>query len=110
MSLTGRIRRAALALPLVLAPVAAFAADATIGIRTEPSSVDPHFSYVATSKAAVTNIFDTLIMRNKDLELTPSLATEWTYLGDNTWEFKLREGVTWHDGEPFTADDVLFTF
>jgi len=83
---------------------------ATIGIRTEAQSMDPHFSYVATSKAQVTNIFDTLIERDKDLQLTPALATSWTHIGDGVWELKLREGVKWHDGEPFTADDVLFTF
>lgn len=98
------------ALAIITAPIAGVAADATIGIRTESSSMDPHFSYVATSKAQVTNIFDTLIMRDKDLQLTPALATSWTHVGDGVWELKLREGVTWHDGEPFTSQDVLFTF
>lgn len=83
---------------------------ATIAIRTETSSMDPHFSYVATSKAQVTNVFDTLIMRDSDLRLTPALATEWTHIGEGVWEFELREGVTWHDGEAFDAEDVLFTF
>lgn len=103
----------AAAIAVALAATSALADDnshATIGIRTETSSVDPHFSYVATSKAQVTNIFDTLIMRDKDLQLTPALATEWTHVGDGVWDLKLREGVTWHDGEPFTAEDVLFTF
>ncbi|HEV7372199.1 ABC transporter substrate-binding protein [Arenibaculum sp.] len=86
------------------------AQHARIGVRTEAASIDPHFSYVATSKAMVTNIFDTLIERDPDLRLTPALATEWTYLGDSVWQFKLREGVKWHDGEPLTVDDVLFTF
>lgn len=91
--------------------VSAIAQDhATIGIRTESSSMDPHFSYVATSKAQVTNIFDTLIMRDKDLQLTPALATSWTHVGEGVWELKLRENVTWHDGEAFDAEDVLFTF
>ncbi len=94
---------------LAVAPLA-LAADATIGIRTEPASMDPHFSYVATSKAQVTNVFDTLIMRDKDLQLAPALATSWEHIGDGVWELKLREGVTWHDGQPFTAEDVLFTF
>jgi len=93
-----------------LSPAVSVAEDVVIGVRTEAASVDPHFSYVATSKAAVTNIFDTLIMRDKDLQLTPALATSWEHIGDGVWELKLREGVTWHDGEPFTAEDVLFTF
>lgn len=88
----------------------ALADDATIGVRSEAASIDPHFSYVATNKAAVTNIFDTLIMRDKDLQLTPALAISWTHIGDGVWEIKLRDGVKWHDGEPFTSADVLFTF
>lgn len=89
---------------------ASVAEDARIGVRTETQSVDPHFSYIGSSKSAVTNVFDTLIMRNPDLELTPSLATDWTFLDSGVWEFKLREGVKWHDGVPFTADDVIFSF
>ncbi|MFN3169574.1 MAG: ABC transporter substrate-binding protein [Hyphomicrobiales bacterium] len=104
---------ASVAIALAMAPHPAAAQDdshATIAIRTETSSMDPHFSYVATSKAQVTNVFDTLIMRDADLRLTPALATEWEHIGDGVWEFTLREGVTWHDGEPFDAEDVLFTF
>ena len=115
MTITRRSLGRAAGLGLLAATLAGPAAaqdddTATIAIRTEPASMDPHFSYVATSKAQVTNIFDTLIMRDEDLQLTPALATEWEHVGDGVWEFALREGVTWHDGEPFTADDVLFTF
>lgn len=86
------------------------AEDAKVGVRSESASMDPHFSYVATNKAAVTNIFDTLIMRDEDLQLKPALATSWKHIGDGVWEIKLREGVKWHDGQPFTAQDVIFTF
>ena len=111
-SMTGMMGAATIAVTLGASGIAVAQDDthATIGIRTEAASIDPHFSYVATSKAQVTNIFDTLIMRDEDLALTPALATEWTHVGDGVWEFELREGVTWHDGEPFTAEDVLFTF
>ncbi len=58
-------------------------------------------------------IFSTLVMMNEDFTAHTNegaLATEWTPNDDATvWTFKLREGVTWHDGEPFTADDVKFT-
>ncbi len=88
----------------------ALAQHVDVAVRSETASVDPHFSYVATNKAAVTHIFDTLIQRDQNLQLVPGLATDWTHLGDGVWELSLREGVTWHDGEPFTADDVMFTF
>jgi len=110
-----RLFRTALAVgALVLGGLAAAsplqAAEARIGVRTETSSIDPHFSYFGSNKNAAYDIFDTLIGRDKDLGLYPALATEWTKVEPTVWEFKLRAGVTWHDGQPFTADDVLFTF
>lgn len=107
--LKGALLAGALALGVATMTPPALAADAKIGIRAETASVDPHFSYQAPNKAAVTNIFDTLIVRDKDLKLTPALATEWGKVDPTTWEFKLRPNVTWHDGQPFTADDVIFT-
>jgi peptide/nickel transport system substrate-binding protein len=55
------------------------------------------------------NIFDTLTTRDLDLNLIPQLAAEWKTLDDTTWEFKLREGVKFHDGEPLTSRDVKFS-
>jgi peptide/nickel transport system substrate-binding protein len=52
------------------------------------------------------NIFDRLVELEPDLTLRPGLATEWERIDDVTYEFKLREGVTFHNGEPFTAADV----
>ncbi|MBN9063640.1 MAG: hypothetical protein BGP06_07115 [Rhizobiales bacterium 65-9] len=104
------LKAAGFAAATVMTPVAAYAADARIGVRTETQSMDPHFSYIGTSKATVLNVFDLLIERDKDLRLQPGLAESWKKIGDRLWEFKLRPGVKWHDGVPFTADDVLFTF
>lgn len=71
------------------------------------------FDIQATNDTATTRvarqIYEPLIQQNEDLELVPGLATEWTQLDDTTYEFKLREGVTFHNGEPFTADDVAWT-
>jgi peptide/nickel transport system substrate-binding protein len=59
----------------------------------------------------LSKIWSPLISWNEDMsDLTPQLATEWSANEDATvWTFKLREGVLWHDGEPFTADDVVFS-
>lgn len=54
-------------------------------------------------------IYETLIKQTDDLELVPGLATEWEEVGENLYEFKLQEGVTFHNGEPFTAADVEYT-
>jgi len=55
-------------------------------------------------------IFDTLVWRDESGETIPWLATDWNLADDGlTWTFTLREGVTWQDGEPFAADDVVFS-
>lgn len=56
----------------------------------------------------MTFIFDTLVWKN-DTGRVPALAESWVMEGDDVFLFNLREGVTWHDGEPFDADDVIFT-
>ncbi len=55
-------------------------------------------------------VFRGLVSHDADNQIVPALATEWTVSdGGLTYEFTLRDDVTWHDGEPFTADDVVFT-
>lgn len=94
---------------LVAAPIAAMAADLVIGRSTEPSALDPQFSRTGNNQSMADNIFDTLAGTDADLQLYPALATEWTNVEPLVWELKLREGVTFHDGSAFTADDVIFS-
>src|SRR3546814_2324853 len=54
-------------------------------------------------------MFESLLLTDENQRLSPGLATSYKPLDDTTWEFKLREGVTFHDGSPFTAKDVVFT-
>jgi peptide/nickel transport system substrate-binding protein len=56
------------------------------------------------------NIYEPLIGRGKKLELVPALATEWKQTAPTVWRFSLRKNVTFHDGTPFTADDVIFSY
>jgi len=85
------------------------ARDLTIGVRAGPDSIDPHWSTLGGQAEALRHIFDTLIDVDENLQLKPSLAVSWRAIDDLTWEFKIREGVKFHDGTPLTAADVKFS-
>src|SRR5690349_23457175 len=55
------------------------------------------------------HVYEPLIMRDKNLKLIPALAVSWKQTGPTTWVFNLRKDVKFHDGSPFTADDVVFS-
>ena len=83
------------------------AADLRVGLKLEPSSIDPHYHNLGPNNSAARHIFDRLVHTNEKQQLGPGLAVSWKPLSDTVWEFKLRQGVKFHDGSPFTADDVL---
>ena len=87
---------------------AAAAETLTIGVSLESPSIDPHFYDYKNSNQIAQQMFDLLIRQDAQQQYMPGLALEWNNLDDKTWEIKLRKGVKWHDGSPFTADDVLF--
>jgi peptide/nickel transport system substrate-binding protein len=70
------------------------------------------FAYLKGPGLVQTNfLFDTLIWKDSTGAYVPLLATRWERSADGTeWRFQLREGVRWHDGQPLTADDVVFSF
>lgn len=82
----------------------------TVGLASEATSIDPHFHNLTPNSQIGKQIFDNLINQGSRQELLPGLATQWGPINDLTWEFKLREGVTFHDGSPFNADDVVCSF
>ncbi len=82
----------------------------TIGLSSEATAVDPHFHTLTPNNQIAAMIFDALVNQDETQQLIPGLATEWKPVDDLTWEFKLREGVKFHDGTDFTADDVLCSF
>jgi len=97
---------AAVTLPMSVA----VAKDLVVGLKAEPSSIDPHYHNLTPNNALAREVFDRLIMPDEAQQLKPGLAVSWKAIDDLTWEFKLRKGVKFHDGSPFTADDVIFTF
>lgn len=83
----------------------------TIGLGAEPANLDPrNYNFTAGTFSVAWQIFEPLVYHDtRTDELIPGLAESWQQLDPTTYEFKLRQGVTWHDGEPFTAEDVAWT-
>src|SRR5256712_7961060 len=75
----------------------------------DPQTIDPHSQNELLTNSVNGQMYETLVNRGKKLEIVPVLATEWKQIDPLTWRFTLRNGVKFHDGTPFTADDVLFS-
>ena len=100
----------AAALPLtMMAAAPALSADLRIGLSSEPSSMDPHFHNLGPNNALRQHIFQSLTYSDENMLIQPSLATEWEATTDTTWEFTLREGVTFSNGDAFSATDVIYS-
>jgi ABC-type dipeptide transport system, periplasmic component len=80
--------------------------DLTIGTMADVVSLDLHGSNDSASSQVRTNIYERLLDQDVNMELQPGLATEYEQVDETTWNFKLREGTTFHNGEDFTAEDV----
>jgi peptide/nickel transport system substrate-binding protein len=89
---------------------AATAQELRLGVAAEPTSMDPHFHNLTPNNSMLSHIFEYLVDQDERQRLRPALAESWKAIDDTTWEFKLRRGVKFHDGTPFTADDVIFSF
>lgn len=81
-----------------------------IGLSSEPTSMDPHYHQATPNDAMTSHMFETLVGQNAKMDLIPRLATAWKAVDDTTWEFTLRDGAKFSNGQPFTAQDVIFTF
>ncbi len=105
------MRKTSLALLLVAAATLPAAAQTlTMGVGAPSTSLDPHFFNAAPNGSVASHLFSRLVERDARARPQPGLAESWRAVSDTVWEFKLRPGVTWHDGRNFTADDVVFTF
>ncbi|WP_312111274.1 glutathione ABC transporter substrate-binding protein [Brevibacillus reuszeri] len=81
-----------------------------IARQSDANNLDPHFISAINAASVVHHkVYEGLIARDENMVFKPMLATEWKQLDDVTWEFKLREGVTFHDGTPFNAEAVKAT-
>lgn len=105
-----RQRVLALVAAMGAAPLMALAQDITVALAAEPSSIDPHYHNLSPNNALLRHVFETLVSQDASQNLKPGLAESWRAVDATTWEFKLRKNVRFHDGTPFSADDVLATF
>jgi len=87
------------------------AADFTWAGTTDPQTMGPHAGNAAPVLGFLNNVYEGLVRRAPDMTIEPALATAWEPIGEGEgWRFHLREGVTFHGGEAFDADDVVFSY
>ncbi|MCJ9753055.1 ABC transporter substrate-binding protein [Neorhizobium sp. BETTINA12A] len=93
----------------VLALNSAQAANLILGSATEPSAIDPQFSRTGNNQNIAMQVFDRLVQTDPAINVEPALAVSWTNTDPLTWQIKLRDGVKFHDGNPLTSEDVIFS-
>jgi peptide/nickel transport system substrate-binding protein len=86
------------------------AAELRVGIHADALTLDPANHRDRETETIIRNMHDGLVTRDSAMKVVPELAESWTALDPLTYEFKLRQGVTFHDGSPMTAEDIKFTF
>jgi len=96
-------------LPLPVARAAEADAGLRIGLAADITTFDPHWLNTAPNISAHSHVFETLTRNDGDARVVPGLAQSWKVIDANTWEFKLKPGVRFHDGSELTADDVVFS-
>ncbi len=99
----------ALCLAALLATGAAGAATMRWAGANDILTVDPHAQNHQTTHAFLQQVYESLVRYDKAYKIEPALATKWTQISPTQIRFELRKGVKFHDGAPFTADDVVFS-
>ena len=95
---------------LLLGAIPAHAASLRWAAQNDVLTLDPHSQNHATTHSILQHTYEGLTRYTKDYKIEPSLAVSWKQLSDTHWRFNLRKGVKFHDGSPFSADDVVFSF
>ena len=104
-------RKSLLTIGVVAALASASAAAETFrwAFQGDVATLDPHGLFETMTLGFQGNIYDGLVDRDKDLNLIPGLAESWENIEPNRWRFTLRQGVKFHNGNDFNADDVVFS-
>jgi peptide/nickel transport system substrate-binding protein len=113
MKATGWLAGLAMVAGLAMTPAHAQKSADTLRLVnwTQIPDFNPYYNQIRDGIVIGLHAWDGLTYRDPEtFKPVPLLATAWRYVDDTTLEFDLRKGVTFHDGSPFTADDVVFTF
>ncbi|MGZ5891793.1 MAG: ABC transporter substrate-binding protein [Caldimonas sp.] len=94
---------------LAFASASAAATGVRIGTAFDPQTMDPHALALLYHSRVAFQVHDSLLNRDEQFRIEPSLALSWSQVDARTWRFKLRQGVVFHDGSPFTVDDAVFS-
>ena len=108
-----RVLLLAVAALLALMPARAPAqpqGELRVAIPWTPENLDPTMNLSSFRAMVGVSLFDSLVGRDAENRIVPQLAESWRLVDDVTWQLKLRRGVVFHDGEPFNAETVRFTF
>jgi peptide/nickel transport system substrate-binding protein len=103
---------AALAIGIAISPAGPATAENVlrfVGADSTAATMDPHSWADSENQGATKQVYEALLDVDSNLAIVPQLALAWKPLDPTTWEFELRPGVTFHDGTPFTAADVVFS-
>ena len=90
--------------------LAAGAATLKIANQGDALSLDPHSLNESLQITVTENVYESLTTRDRNYKIAPLLATAWKQTSPTVWHFDLRKNVQFHDGTPFTADDVIFSY
>lgn len=109
----GIVATAILAIALLAQPSTLASAETQSDLRIATSyklmTLDPHYANLNENTSLLSNIYERLVYQDEKLVLKSGLAVSWSMISDNRWEFKLRDGVRFHDGSPFTGEDVVYS-
>jgi peptide/nickel transport system substrate-binding protein len=104
------IRTLLVGLAVAVAAAPAHALQLRWAAQNDVISLDPHSQNHATTNGILQHVYEGLVRYDRKFQIEPCLATSWKEIAPNQWRFNLRKGVKFHDGSPFSADDVVFSF
>ena len=105
-----RLTRLTVPLLLTCVSIASHAVTLRVADVGDVQSMDPHSLNETLQLSFDANVYEPLVGRDKAMKLIPLLATKWSQPSPTVWRFELHKGVTFHDGTPLTADDVVFSY